>query len=63
MKAYFDASQIAGINVNQVSAVDSIDALIAAYTRKIQAIKGPERAALDVSMNRIFEFDALYCQI
>lgn len=50
VRAYFDACIIAGIDTANVSVVDSADAIVAAYARKLSAIKGPDRAVLDVSI-------------
>lgn len=45
--AIFDASQIAGIDLSKVSIVETSNALVSAYSRKINAMKGPDRDNLN----------------
>lgn len=54
LRAYFDASQIAGLEVNKISIVDSSDAMVSALSRKLSALRGPEKAAIDVSISMMF---------
>lgn len=46
-RAVREGCTIAGIDLSKVTVVDASDGLVAAYNRKLQALRGPEKANLD----------------
>lgn len=54
-RAYFDACIVAGIDASKVFVVDSSEAIVSAYVRKLSAIRGNERSALDHKLVALLE--------
>ena len=46
-RALKEACSVAGIDLSRVAVVDATDGLVAAYARKLSALKGPEKANLE----------------
>jgi len=46
-RALKEACSIAGIDLSRVAVVDAADGLVAAYARKLSALKGPEKANVE----------------
>ena len=48
-RAIKEACRVANIDLNRITTMDSTDCLVATYARKLQGLRGPEKANLEVN--------------
>ena len=54
-RSYIEACYIAGLQSTQYQLVDSADALLATYSRKVTALTIPEKTFLEVLLNILID--------